>query len=59
MEYKKQKIQNKKANFLGNNAASNIEKARFCKNFCFLNNRARYCLDPEPDPEPEPEPEPQ
>ncbi len=30
-------------------AASDIEKARFCAIFMFLENCAKYCLDPEPN----------
>jgi hypothetical protein len=41
---------NERPNFLGNNAASVIEKARFCTNFLLLENCAKYCLDPEPEP---------
>ncbi len=39
------------ANSLGNNAASDIEKARFCKKKLF--DFAKYCLDAEPEPEPQ------
>jgi len=53
MEYQSLKYQKGEANFLGNNAASNIEKARFCT-FVLLKNCARYCLEPEPAPEQEP-----
>jgi hypothetical protein len=34
---------------LGNNAACDIEKARFCPNFLLLKNCAKYCLDTEPE----------
>jgi hypothetical protein len=47
------------ANFLGNNAAPDIEKAKLCNNFLLLENCAKFCLDPEPEPETFPEPEPQ
>ncbi len=38
---------------LGNNAASDIEKARPCTNFVLLENCAKYCLVPESEPKPE------
>jgi hypothetical protein len=31
-----------RTNFLGNNADSDIEKARFCTNFLLLDNYAKY-----------------
>ncbi len=34
----------------GKNAASDIEKARFCTNSSLLENCAKYGLDPEPEP---------
>jgi hypothetical protein len=36
---------------MGSNAASDIEKARFCKKKIVV---GKYCLDPEPVPEVEP-----
>ncbi len=52
--HRKVKIK-KEANCLENNAASDIEKARFDTDF-FLRNCAKYCLDLEPEPKPKPEP---
>jgi hypothetical protein len=45
------------AYFLGNSAASIIEKARFCTNFLLLKHCAKLVLDPELEPEPEAESE--
>ncbi len=42
---------------MGNNAASDIEKARLCTNFILLKNCAKYYLEPEPEPRPESETE--
>jgi hypothetical protein len=59
MEFKSQKIKNERPTFWEiNDASSDIEKARFCTNFLLLENRAKYCLDPQPELKSEPETEP-
>ncbi len=49
-----QQNQKWETNFLGNNAASDIEKAIFCTNIFVAEICLYYCLDPDPKPEPEP-----
>jgi hypothetical protein len=44
---KKSKNKKREAYFLGNYAASDIEKARICTKFLLLENCAKYCLVPD------------